>query len=109
MAVCRRRRAPVLAPLWSLPGSIGWRRSSPVVVAWAWRSSRPAIPATIHRTVVIAIAAVVAPLRVPLIRSHANSAACWSRRQVVLFFLASTTGVQFVAILVPWKILGSSW
>jgi len=82
MTVRRRRRAPVpvLAPLRRLPGSIRWRGSSPVIVAWAWRSSRSAIPATVHRTVVVAIATVVRPLRVPLIRSHANSAACWSRR-----------------------------
>lgn len=110
MTICRRRApVPVLTPLRRLPGSIRRRRSSPVIVALAWRSSRSAIPATIHRTIVVAITTVVRPLRVPLIRSHANSAACWSRRQVVLLFLASATGVQLVAVLVPWEIFGSSW
>ena len=110
MTVCRwRAPVPVLAPLRWLPRSIRRWRSSPVIVTLARRSRRSAIPATIHGTVVVTIAAVVRPLRVPLIRTHANSATCWSRRQVVLLFLAPTAGVQFVTILIPWEILGSSW
>lgn len=108
MAICGWRRAPFLTPLW-LPRGIRWWGSSPVVVARARRTRRSTVPTTVHRTVVVAIATVVRPLWVPLIRAHTHSATCRSGRHIRLLFLTSTSGIQLVAVLIPWKFLGSCW
>jgi hypothetical protein len=80
MAIRGWWRTPILAPL-RLPRSVRWWRPSPVVVA-AWRSRRPTVSTAIHRTVVVAIATVVRPVGIPLIRTHAYRSTCWSGREV---------------------------
>lgn len=84
---------------------VGWRSSPVVVAARRWS----AIPTAVSWSIVVAIATVMRTLRVPLIGTHANGTARWGRWKIGLFLLASTSSVQFVAVLVFRQILRLRW
>jgi hypothetical protein len=98
----------VLAPLWRSAVVRWWRSSSVIVTTWRW-PLRTTIPASVHRAVVVAVATVMRPLRIPFVGTHSDSASGWSRWHVRLLFLASSARVEFVTVLVPWQVFGSGW
>jgi hypothetical protein len=111
MAVCSGWHAaasiPVLAPLWwSIV--VWWRWSSSVIVT-AWRPLHATLPSSVHWAVVVAVTAVMRPLRIPLVGTHADGSSGWSRWQVGFLLLTSSARVEFVTVLVSWQVLGPGW